>query len=64
MPQTIQQIIESANELDINVIYSEDLVDSRLADTIANEIPNGKVLVLSPIEGVDKEEQGSRHRIY
>jgi zinc transport system substrate-binding protein len=57
LPQTIQQIIELANGLDINVIYSEDLVDSRLADTIANEIPNGKVLVLSPIEGVDKEEQ-------
>ena len=59
LPQTIQQIIELANELDINVIYSEDLVDSRLADTIANEIPNGKVLVLSPIEGVDKEEQAA-----
>ena len=59
LPQTIQQIIKLANELDINVIYSEDLVDSRLADTIANEIPNGKVLVLSPIEGVDKEEQAA-----
>jgi zinc transport system substrate-binding protein len=59
LPQTIQQIIELANELDINVIYSEDLVDSRLADTIAKEIPNGKVLVLSPIEGVDKEEQAA-----
>jgi zinc transport system substrate-binding protein len=59
LPQTIQQIIELANEFDINVIYSEDLIDSRLADTIANEIPNGKVLVLSPIEGVDKEEQAA-----
>ena len=59
LPQTIQQIIKLANELDINVIYSEDLVDSRLADTIANEIPNGRVLVLSPIEGVDKEEQAA-----
>jgi zinc transport system substrate-binding protein len=59
LPQTIQQIIELANGLDINVIYSEDLVDSRLADTIANEIPNGKVLVLSPIEGINKEEQAA-----
>ena len=59
MPQTIQQIIELANELDINVIYSEDLVDSRLAYTIANEIPNGKVLVLSPIEGIGNEEQAA-----
>jgi zinc transport system substrate-binding protein len=57
LPQTIQQIIELANELDINVIYSEDLIDSRLADTIAYEIPNGKVLVVSPVEGIDKEEQ-------
>ncbi len=59
LPQTIQQIIELANELDINVIYSEDLIDSRLADTIANEIPNGKVLILSPIEGMDKGEQAA-----
>lgn len=57
LPQTIQQIIELANGLDIHVIYSEDLIDSRLADTIANEIPDGKVLVLSPIEGVSEEEQ-------
>ncbi|HWS19342.1 MAG TPA: zinc ABC transporter substrate-binding protein [Nitrososphaera sp.] len=59
LPQTMQQMIELANKLDINVIYSEDLIDSRLADTIANEIPNGKVLVLSPIEGIDKEEQAA-----
>lgn len=59
LPQTIQQIIELANGLDIHVIYSEDLIDSRLADTIANEIPDGKVLVLSPIEGVSEEEQAA-----
>jgi zinc transport system substrate-binding protein len=59
LPQTIQQIIELANEFDINVIYSEDLIDSRLADTIANEIPNGKVLVLSPVEGISEEEQAA-----
>jgi zinc transport system substrate-binding protein len=59
LPQTIQQIVELANELDIDVIYSEDLVDSRLADTIANEILGGKVLVLSPIEGISREEQAA-----
>ncbi len=59
LPQTIQQIIELANEFDINVIYSEDLIDSRLADTIANDIPDGKVLVLSPIEGIGNEEQAA-----
>jgi ABC-type Zn uptake system ZnuABC Zn-binding protein ZnuA len=30
-----------------------------LADTIANEIPGGKVLVLSPIEGTSREEQAA-----
>ena len=59
LPQTMQQIIELANEFGINIIYSEDLIDSRLADTIANEIPNGKVLVLSPIEGIGNEEQAA-----
>jgi hypothetical protein len=29
------------------------------ADTIANEIPGGKVLVLSPIEGINREEQAA-----
>jgi len=56
LPQTMQQIIKLANEFDINVIYSEDLIDSILAETIANEIPHDKVLVLSPIEGINKEE--------
>lgn len=59
LPQTMQQIIELANEFDTNVIYSEDLIDSRLADTIASEIPDGKVLVLSPIEGIGNEEQAA-----
>jgi zinc transport system substrate-binding protein len=59
LPQTIQQIIELANEFDISIIYSEDLIDSRLADTIANEIPDGKVLALSPIEGIGNEEQAA-----
>lgn len=57
LPQKMQEIIGLAEELGINVIYSEDLVDSRLADTIAGEIPGGRVLVLSPIEGIDQEEQ-------
>ncbi|MGC2386059.1 MAG: ABC transporter substrate-binding protein, partial [Nitrososphaeraceae archaeon] len=39
--------------------YSEELTDPRFASVIAQEIPNGKVLVLSPIEGIDKEEQNA-----
>ena len=49
--------IEIAKNLDIDVIYSEDLVDSRLADTISGEIPGGKVMVLSPVEGISQKEQ-------
>lgn len=59
LPQRIQQVVTLAEELGINVVYSEDLVDSRLAEVIADEIPGGRVLVLSPIEGVSKEEQAA-----
>jgi zinc transport system substrate-binding protein len=57
LPQRIQEIIEIARDLGINVIYSEELVDPRFAEVIAQEISQGKVLTLSPIEGVDKNEQ-------
>lgn len=59
LPQRIQEVIELANNLDINVIYSEELVDNRLAEVIASEIPQGRVLVLSPIEGIDRDEAAS-----
>lgn len=57
LPQRIQEIKELATELGIEVIYSEELVDPRLAEVIADEIPNGRVLVLSPIEGLEQEEE-------
>ena len=56
LPQRIEEVITLANELGISVVYSEDLVDGRLAQVIADEIPAGRVLVLSPIEGIDREE--------
>ena len=55
--QKLQQIVQLTRNLGINIIYSEDLVDPRLANTIAQEIPNGKVLILSPIEGINQSEQ-------
>jgi zinc transport system substrate-binding protein len=57
LPQRIQEIKNLANGLGIDVIYAEELVDPRLAQVIAGEIPNGRVLVLSPIEGLDAEEE-------
>ena len=34
-------------------------MDPRFAEVIAQEIPNGKVLVLSPLEGIEKNEEDS-----
>jgi zinc transport system substrate-binding protein len=59
LPQHLQQIISLARNIGLDTIYSEELVDPRFASVIAQEIPNGKVLVLSPIEGIDKEEQNA-----
>ena len=51
------EIINVAKNLNLDVIYSEELMDPRYAQVIAQEIPNGKVFVLSPIEGLTKNEQ-------
>jgi zinc transport system substrate-binding protein len=53
------EIINVAKNLSLDVIYSEELMDPRYALVIAQEIPNGKVLVLSPIEGLTKNEQNA-----
>ena len=56
LPQRIPEVIGLAKELGINVVYSEELSDPRFAEVIAEEIPDGKVLILSPIEGLEKYE--------
>jgi len=56
-PQRLQEVIQTARDLGLNIIYSEDLVDPRSAEVVSQEIPNGKVLVLSPIEGINADEQ-------
>lgn len=56
-PQTLQQMIDLAKQHNIHVIYSEDLLDPRLANVVASSIPNGKSEVLSPIEGLKPDEQ-------
>jgi zinc transport system substrate-binding protein len=53
LPQRLQEIIVLAKDLGLNIVYSEDLVDPRSAEVIAQEIPNGKVLIFSPIEGIN-----------
>jgi zinc transport system substrate-binding protein len=59
LPQRIEETIRLAKDLGLNVIYAEELVDPRFSEVIAQEIPNGKVLVLSPLEGIEEDEEGS-----
>ena len=56
-PARLAEVINVAKNLGINVIYTEELMDPRYAQVIAQEIPNSRVLVLSPIEGLTKSEQ-------
>lgn len=58
-PTRLAEIIAVAKNLGLNVIFSEELMDPRYAQVIAQEIPNGKVLVLSPIEGLTKDQQSA-----
>ncbi len=55
-PQDIQRVIQIAKDKDVKVIFSEDLVDPRLANTLADEV-GAQVLVLSPLEGINQTEQ-------
>ncbi|HEY7572487.1 MAG TPA: zinc ABC transporter substrate-binding protein [Nitrososphaeraceae archaeon] len=57
LPQRLVEVVQLAKKIGINIIYSEDLIDPRSAQAIAAEIPNGKVMVLSPIEGIKPSEQ-------
>ena len=50
---TLQQIIQKAKSLDLDIIFTEEAVNPRISEVIADEI-SGKVLVLSPIEVADK----------
>jgi zinc transport system substrate-binding protein len=56
-PQRLVEIIQLAKNLGLHVIYSEELIDPRHASAVAQEIPDAKVLVLSPVEGLTKDEQ-------
>ena len=57
LPQRLVEVVQSAKKIGISIIYSEDLIDPRSAQAIADEVPNGKVMVLSPIEGIKPQEE-------
>ena len=48
-PGTLQLIIETARQQNIDVIFTESSADPRTSQVVADEI-NGKVLTLSPLE--------------
>jgi len=47
--KTLENVINTARELNLKIIFTEDTIDPRISNVIANEI-NGKILVLSPLE--------------
>ena len=49
----LQQITKDAQNLRLNVIFTEEAVNTRVSQVIADEI-HGKVLTLSPLEVTDK----------
>ena len=51
----LQQIIENTQNLDLNVIFTEENVNPRISEVVADEI-GGKVLLLSPIEAVQEND--------
>jgi zinc transport system substrate-binding protein len=57
LPQKLVEVVTLAKNLGLKVIYSEDLIDPRSVQAIAEQIPDTKVMVLSPIEGINATEQ-------
>ena len=54
----IAEFVDFVKDNDIKVIFSEELVDPRLAEVIAEEA-NAQVLLFSPLEALTKEEAGT-----
>ena len=54
----IAEFVDFVKDNDIKVIFSEDLVDPRLAEVIAEEA-NAQVLLFSPLEALNKDEAGT-----
>ena len=57
--KTLENVILTARELNINIIFSEETVNTKTSQIIANEI-GGKVLVLSPLEIVSEDNYISK----
>jgi len=51
----LKNLVDFVKEHDIKVVFSEDLIDPRLAEVLAQEA-GAQVLILSPLEGLSNEE--------
>lgn len=47
--KTLENVISTARELNLKIIFTEDTANPKISNVIANEI-GGKIMVLSPIE--------------
>jgi zinc transport system substrate-binding protein len=55
-PQDMEKVINIAKANKVKMIFSEDLVDPRLADTLATEV-GAQVKILSPLEGLKNQTE-------
>ncbi len=53
--RTVTELIEFINANDINYVLSENIVDTRAIDVVAEET-GATVLILSPIEGISEQD--------
>ena len=54
----IAEFVDFIKDNDVKVIFSEELVDPRLAEVIADEA-NARVMLFSPLEALNAEEEGT-----
>ncbi len=55
-PQDIERVENIAKTDNTKIIFAEDLVDPKLAETLASDI-GAQVRILSPLEGINESEQ-------
>ena len=55
-PQDIAKVENIAKQNNVKIIFSEDLVDPKLAQSLANDV-GAQTKVLSPLEGLTHEDQ-------
>jgi len=59
LPQKLVEVVNLAKNLGLKVLYNEDMIDPRSAQTIAEQVPGMKVMVLSPVERINATEQNA-----